>query len=252
MTLIFRKGRDLIGFEVTLANEPGALSELTSFISRCSLNIHYIEILSLSEETGLMFIVLDFTDSEVAPSDIIENMKKIRCVKEVVMSSIYKDIVYPSKYTPLYLGPSRAVIFVESCLHGMIEEIKTNLGEEYGKGFLYQLGIGLGQRLLERYIDIIEKDIEEGIKLLTTIIEGARWGDIISHDIKDEKIIIRIKDLWECEIQKENVTEPSSNLMRGILGGFIRKLLRCDVVVKETKCISIGDSYCQFEINVIK
>ena len=67
----------------------------------------------------------------------------------------------------------------------------------------------------------------------------------------DNKIIIRHNKLWECEIQKGLVDKPASYLLRGILTGFFESLLRKKVLVNETRCVAVGDPYCQFEINIL-
>ena len=140
----------------------------------------------------------------------------------------------------------------EATLYGLIQQIKSNLGEKAGQGFLYQLGIGIGQWVYERYSYLIEKDIEYSIKLLGGFCKGVRWGEVIDYAIEERKITIRIKDLWECEIQKGMVNKPASHLVRGIITGFAVKLLGHEVITNETRCMAIGDLYCQFEINIIK
>ena len=65
-----------------------------------------------------------------------------------------------------------------------------------------------------------------------------------------DKIIIRHDKLWECEVQKGLVDKPASHLLRGVLAGFFKELLGKRVDVNETKCIALGDPYCQFEISV--
>ncbi len=87
--------------------------------------------------------------------------------------------------------------------------------------------------------------------LLEAITRGAGWTELIGYEEADDKIIIRLERLWECEIQKSIVDKPASNFVRGLLAGFFKKLLGKEVVVKETKCIALGDPYCQFEINIV-
>ncbi len=252
MTLIFRRGRDLYGFEVDLNNVPGALAAVTSVAHGHNLNIYYIEILSYTEDIYSLFFVLDFTGTEMDPQHIKEEIaKKKTYVRSVTISPMYKDVIFPSKFSPLYVGPSRAVILGEATLHGLIEQIRNNLGEEAGQAFLYQLGIGIGQWVYRKYSELTMGSVEDSIKLLAAFCRGVRWGDVIDYSIDDDKIIVRIKDLWECDIQKGMVNKPASHLVRGIIAGYAFKILGREVIVNETRCMAIGDPYCQFEVNII-
>ena len=253
MTLIFRRGKNLYGFEVDLNNVPGALAAVTSVAHSHRLNISYIEILSYTEETYSLFMVLDFTDVEMDPAQIQREIKrKKKYVRDVTISPSYKDVIFPSKFSPLYVGPSRAVILGEATLHGLIEQIKSNLGEKAGQSFLYQLGIGIGQWVYKKYSSLTTDDINDNIKLLAAFCKGVRWGEVIDYFIEEDKIIIRIRDLWECDIQKDIVNEPASHLVRGIIAGYAMKLFNHEVIVNETKCMAIGDPYSEFEVNIIK
>jgi|GEM_PF-4264698 predicted amino acid-binding ACT domain protein len=85
MTLIFRRGKNLYGFEIDLNNVPGALAAVTSVAHSHRLNISYIEILSYTEETYSLFMVLDFSDVEMDPSQVQRDQEK----KEVCQRRYY-------------------------------------------------------------------------------------------------------------------------------------------------------------------
>ncbi len=146
----------------------------------------------------------------------------------------------------------RAILLGTGNMKGIIIGIKENLGEEGGNAFLYHLGYGVGEEVYKVYAEPVEiKDSAKGILLLEALARGAGWADIVGYKEEDDKIIVRFNRLWECEIQKGIVDKPASNYMRGILAGFFKALLGIDLVIKETKCVAVGDPYCQFEINII-
>ncbi len=253
MVYLFKEGRNLIGFDVVLANRPGTLKFVSSLTEKHDLNIVYFEDCGISRETGRFFMAVDFTDKEFSPEDLIKELRENKdYVLNADISPSLSDIIFPSKFCVKDLGGMRALLIGQGNMKGIILGIKGNLGEEGGNAFLYHLGYGVGEEVYKVYAEPREiKDYAKGILLLEALTRGAGWADIIGYEGADDKIIIKLERLWECEIQKGIVDKPASNYMRGILAGFFKALLGKEVVVKETKCIAVGDPYCQFEINII-
>ena len=253
MVYLFKEGRQLIGFDIVLANMPGTLRFVSSLTEKHGLNIVYFEDCGISGETGRFFMAVDFTDKEVFPEDLLRELRKNKdYVVDADISPSLNDIIYPSKFCAKDLGGMRAILIALGNMRGTIQGIKKTLGDESGETVLYHLGYGVGEELYKVYAEPRGiKDFTKGILLLEALTRGAGWADIIGHEGAGDKIIIKFERLWECEIQKGIVDKPASNYMRGILTGFFKALLGKDLVIKETKCIALGDPYCQFEINII-
>ena len=100
MTLIFRRGRELYGFEVDLYNIPGVLAAVTSVASDYKLNIYYIEIISYTENVYSLYLVLDFTGTKITAPQVEKEMReKTKYVKNVSVSPVYKDVIFPSRFS---------------------------------------------------------------------------------------------------------------------------------------------------------
>jgi len=258
MVFLLKEGRDLVGYEILLANIPGALKTVSSIPEKYRLNIEYIETCSKAKDIYRLFIAIDFTDADegVTPETILNEYKKAKLyVIDVNIAPSIHNIIFPSRLCVKNIGGMRAILLGLGNMKGLISGIKRNMGPEMGSSFLYHLGYGVGRELYKIYAEPYNiKDIEEGITLLTALARGGGWLDVADKQITDNKIIIKMEQVWECEIPVNEHSEKSktaSNYIRGILAGFFETLLQKRVVVKETSCINRGDRYCEFEITIL-
>ncbi len=251
---MLKKGRELVGFEVTLNNRPGSLNHLASIPKKLNLNIDYIETLSKSEDRYELFLIIDMTDTEISPRELLDEFKKDReYIIEASIAPSLKDIIYPSKFYVKTVGNSRYIYIGEELMKPFAIGIKHVLGREAGGSFLYHYGIGVGRELYKGYSkDRRIEDPEDVILLLKALFNAHAWADIKEYILSEGSITLQIENLWECESQKNlSEVETGSHLVRGILAGFLKEALNKEIVVKETKCIVSGDPSCEFRISVI-
>ena len=253
MVFIYKNREGLVGFDVVLANKPGALESVAFVAKDYGLDIYYIEIESLTREEYDLFIIYDFSGSKCSPEEFISDLEKeVEYVKKAVISPDFKNIIFPSMFKPMEMGDHRAIIFPEADMKGLITMIKENLGVEPGNALLYHIGYGIGQKTFEMHIKPLDIISIEGLeRVLVFLFRGSRWGDIREYSVENDKIILKIVNLWECEIQRGAVDRPASHFVRGILAGLFGDFLGKKIDAKETKCIALGDPYCQFEINIV-
>jgi len=238
-----------------LSNVPGALDGIVSKISGYNLNIYHIETCSRRGDECSLFIAVDFTDKDVFPEKLLKKFRKVEYVKDVVISPKFKNVIYPSRFYPMDLGGIRSIIAAEGNMRGIIEGIKEEMGEEIGNAFLYRIGYEIGRKAYKLFAEKLGiESFDEGIKIIRALARGAGWCDI-KEVIRDDNnnnnnIIIRVEHIWECESQRGKVNKPASYLVKGAYVGFFKEFLNIDVKAKETKCIALGDPYCEFEITI--
>jgi len=250
MIYFIAQNRNLVGFELVLSNVPSALGKVSSLIASYGLNIEYLETRFLSEGEYGLFIIVDFTKSRIEPQDLLNKLRGIReYVLSVSLAPTIRDIIYPPRFCIIDLGGIRAILLSVANIEGIIKGLRERLGDNINNIFLFQLGYSVGKKTYELYAKMRNiKDINDGIKLFMALIRGAGWGEIIDYTIEDNKLILKIDRLWECEIQKREVDRPASHYVRGIITGFFREITRLGLEVRERKCIALGDPYCEFEI----
>lgn len=250
MVFIWKRSRKLSGFELTLVNKPGALASVADVIRDYGLNIYYLEILSLEKASSKLLLVIDMENEKLSEDEILSRIKNTEHVISADKSPEYKDIIYPSEYRRFAFENRRYILFPEANIAGLIRGLKEKLGEEGGRTFLFHIGERVGVKMHEIYsVPLGIKEVSEGLELISALWRGAGWGDILSYEANGSEALIRIKDLWECEMQKGLVSEPSGDYSRGILAGYFKSLLnKRSVMVREEKCIAIGNEHCEFLI----
>jgi predicted hydrocarbon binding protein len=250
MVFIFKRGRNLVGYDIILHNRPGALAYISSLPEKYGLNIVFFETCQITEKEGSFFMVVDFTGRKVSPSKLLEEFrKKDIYVADAHISPDIDDIIYTSRLCIKDLGGMRVILFGLGNMRGIIHDIKKNLGKEAGESLLYHIGYGVGSQIYKIYAEPKKiADLEKSGLLLKALLRGAGWAEITEYKVEDKKIILKLEKLWECEIQEDG---PASHYMRGILAGYYKTMLGKQVVVREIKCIAAKDDYCHFEIIII-
>ena len=251
MVIIRDEKKNLVGYDLIIKNRSGALAEIVDVFRDHGVDIYYTETTLLPEFKFGLLIIADYTESKASPEFLLDILKKHRLVEDVVISPAYKDLIYPSNYHRMELDGIRHIIISEVFLKGIILKIRDEFGSQRSKTVLYHAGYSIGKEIyniLGKPLDV--EDVRGGIELLTALLRGTRSGNVVDYRIEVNRIILMISESWECEVQKGIINETASHLLRGVIAGYFNSILEREIDVIETKCIAIGDPYCQFEITI--
>lgn len=137
-----------------------------------------------------------------------------------------------------------------------------NLGIKRAKGFLLRYGWSLGVSDAEEAMKV-SSSIEFLIKQASILHLGTgHFRDIQSERFIEMKDPINIKSLngrgkwidsFEAieHLQHHGKSDaPVCHTLTGYASGYMSTICKQNVVVKETSCIGMGDSECQFEVKV--
>jgi predicted hydrocarbon binding protein len=105
----------------------------------------------------------------------------------------------------------------------MAEYLSKRLGPRWGKGRL----------------------ISEAIK----IYRAGGWGNIelVKYSPEENEIVLRLYHSFECEAFKGS-EKPMSSFVKGHINGLVSGILDRELSITETRCIAVGDLYCEFKI----
>jgi predicted hydrocarbon binding protein len=76
---------------------------------------------------------------------------------------------------------------------------------------------------------------------------GVGIAEFVEMNLEDDRFIVRVTDSIEChgkESEKHN-----SQWIRGHLSGAASSALGIQMECIETRCVSVGDPYCEFELS---
>jgi len=176
---------------------------------------------------------LDLTEADITPGKLSMIMRQLSGIKRLEIVSL-----------PFTHGEARFVVFTLEQINSLFKMLR-DLGSG-GLAIMYHMGFEAGRAMAIRLKGHFRTN-ESTLRYMLLYLESLGHG-MFSIEEYDECRGCRIiaYNLLECIDVKSD--KPNSQLCRGILAGALSALWNKDIEVIETKCIAMGDPYCEFII----
>jgi predicted hydrocarbon binding protein len=239
---------------VWLRNVPGALAGASAALARSGLNL------------------VATSSSNISNTDLAEwaffaeagkgwaGLKKTQEVLEGcpgVVKSVLKEgnegIVVDDLHYPLRLSTGEpAMIISRKTFRDMFNRLLTVFGSG-GRAIIYELGLASGVEDYTHFARILgSKGLQRRIPDLVSLYTAHGWGRVenargprAEFSLRPFRGTLRVYDSFECTGASSKT--PNGDFIRGHLEGFAQTLTGEMIKCEETKCVSMGDTYCQFE-----
>ncbi|RLE60424.1 MAG: hypothetical protein DRJ35_03355 [Thermoprotei archaeon] len=230
--------------------EAGILKNILDIFAKNSIPILQLNTSKTSGEKVSILIFYELKDKEFHKNiiNIIKNqiphVEDVKVINEVMPGVIIDDVNFP-----VTVLNERAILLRKPLYKEMLLYFKRKLGS-IGNVYLYHVGYSWGKAAAESHMKLAKGDIKRAIDIGSRFFHSVGFGrmKIKNFNMQLGRITIDVYDSFECEvIKEEGIRKPSSELVRGILSGWFSSLLRYKIVFKETKCIALGDEYCEFD-----
>ncbi len=251
---MFYKGRKLYGFYVEGYSKPGVLENMTDIITRGGVDITYLTLGPVRRgEKGGVVLFLDFTNATIEPEKLADELKALEFIERVeVTKPRWEGFIADETSFPVMLGPHRAVILCEPALRGLLIEFRRRLGSG-GEAMLYHIGREMGAEMT-RHILRSEEELGD-ISLRGKFALGGVLLRTLGYGIPEEVefredppyLKVRIYNCIECELSG-SANRSFSHFIRGIIAGYASRLFNREMFAEETRCLAMGDPYCEFEV----
>ena len=132
---------------------------------------------------------------------------------------------------------------------GEMRNIFSMFGElgSGGEALAYHMGVKAGENLYQRMASQY-KDHKEILEHFLMFNEGLGRGSFKIQEYQEGKhCTIQITDFL-LEYLGTSDVRIGNSMFRGLLAGLFTKLWNTPVKVQETKCITKGEPYCEFQI----
>ena len=123
-------------------------------------------------------------------------------------------------------------------------------GEEIAADCMYRFGCGYGKGMYSTRLN----QGKEKIDALVLAWAGSTyfgWGTVEIVKVTPEKNIVRVYNSFEARSHiannEQKASKPVCHYFRGVVAGVMAILGGEEVETKETKCLAMGDEYCEFE-----
>ncbi len=248
--------RKLCGFIVEAEPKPGVLSKISAVPAAYNAVILCVSysMPSLKDKTirGLGFV--DLTNTNISAEKIAEEMRNLKGVKKVeVIQSPIEGFIADACFHRILMGGERAIILRKWGYSGLISGVRERFGTG-GEAFLYYFGFEAGIKYGRSHMEIgLKLGLADPIKIAQLIcvhlFNSVGFGKLKIMEIKADppKAIFRIYDSFECELGLKS-GKPYSQLIRGMIAGYLSIFFNRRMKAKEVKCIAKGDPYCEFMV----
>jgi len=249
--MIFDKNRKIYGIALECNVEKGVLSKLSEISDKIGAITRFIQVsmAGASEPSVKAIALLDLSDSNTAPEEALELVRKNEFIKEArLIKPMANRFIFDDYFFPLVFGDERAVIFRKEVYKALFTGLREKFGSA-GEAMLYYQGFNVGYALYGNHMSIACKETECLIELAKAFCRTLGWA-IIDHekiDMKKGRAKIQVYQNFECEVGKGS-EKPYSQFFRGVIAGWFQRFFGKPVEIKETKCIAKGDAYCEFLI----
>jgi len=247
--VVYMPKRKLYLITVILPEEPRAIAAVVE-----KLNEANIEILTvygyafMRKKVGHLSLIVDLTESSFTIEKLIDGLEKMPEVLSVEYVEPEEPGLIIDKYHfPILYGAGRAVLFDIGTLSAMFEEMRKQWGSA-GEALIYYLGYAAGRNyakhIMERYEELSMRQLS---LILRDIGQAYGWA-ILDTEIREEEIVVKAKELFECKPIEGMRSKPYSQFFRGYISGAASEILGKEMIAEEVKCISKGDEHCEFVI----
>lgn len=253
--MAFNENHKIYGLALESKVEQGNLRKLAELADSLGITIRYIQF--SMEETQKPVInaiaFLDFSKAKATPEEALEILtNSYDFVKNAkIIKPQGKGVLFDDYFFPLVAAGERAVVFRKSVYKALLNGVKEKFGTA-GEAMLYYQGFIIGTEAYNYYVKMAKSDrLEDLVAVAKAINMTLGWGIIDNVEVNPEKgrAKLCVYQNFECELGVGK-GRPQSQLYRGAIAGIFACFFGRDVEVEETKCIAIGDPYCEFEVKV--
>ena len=248
--MIYAKGRDIHEFYFEVPDKPNVLRDAFGVFTDHNMHILSVSAYAIPGENIVqVFVFADAKDADVSLEEFREILKEEMGYDVRVTESLVKGFMMGELAFPLYVFPGvRSMIMLEPDFQEMLKGFYRKLGD-IAATFLYHLTYS-GGKLMSEYLS--RKLGLKGRELLVETLkfyQASGWGrvELVEYNPYRLNIVLRLYESIECKAFGRS-DKPASQFIRGHLSGLLSGLLKINVRAVETKCIAMGDPYCEFRL----
>jgi len=242
--------RKLVEFSIELANNPGALAEVATVLSK-----HKVNLLTGLHDSEHWSFFADVTQIDSSVDEIVKEISSLAPVRSVsIGQGLPEGIIVDTLHEQLTLGPFRAIIARADVMSSILDRVKGIFGVEgkAGKAMVFGMGEAAGRTFYKAVASQIGAEtVKSRIKDVIGLYTAQGWGifKLISVDFDKSTAYVAAQNNFECAPLQGSGSSPRGEFVRGHLTGLFSEIFGKRMEVTETNCIAGGDGDCKFEIH---
>jgi predicted hydrocarbon binding protein len=232
-----------------LENKPGALGNLANMLAIRDINIleGFFGGMFYGPNATVSFFV-ESTNKRMDAKWLLDFLKSSVYVSDVEVKESVDGLLTDSLNFPLtWNNGDRAILMRVEGVRAMLESIKST--DSSGEASVYSQGFSYGKAAWDNLFSTYRPTTREGLAEYLGIYSATGWGrpELTELDLGKRRAKLKFMDNFECE--GVSTGAPASSFVRGHLSGAFSAYFGGYVRAVEKKCVSKGDSWCEFEIS---
>ncbi|MEM1994654.1 MAG: V4R domain-containing protein [Nitrososphaerales archaeon] len=247
------------GLLVVAEDERGVIRrslEISSKFNAKLIFLHYI--LDQKKREKVFTIFYDLTGCSVSLEKLADEIKAFTPIKKVmVIEQQIEGFIADTTTTNLTLSGVRGLFMRSHLWRALVNRVREKFGSA-GEAFLYYTGVDMGISGAKEHLKMARvlnlREPEQIIKTLGASVfssVGLGFMQIDEFNLNPPYSFISVYDNFECEVAPAS-SKPYSQLIRGIIAGYLKQVLSIEVSVEEIECLAKGDPCCRFECKAKK
>jgi predicted hydrocarbon binding protein len=252
VTMLYKPDHKLfqIAFKADIATAP--LATLSEALAELDVRVLNASVSSRDGRMGSWDVFIDCSNYSLTAEAIWPLLKAKSNLRDVRMSA-GEELVVEELYFPLTLSGfgSRVMLITQDSFQRMLSAMGQMLGS--GESVIaYQEGEMLGSIYAGGLRSLIKGDIRRFLIQLAKLYGATGVGrcKIVEMNFDLMHFVVQFTDSIEC--QGRRTTKPNSQWIRGHLTGGARVTLDTTMRCEETRCVAMGDPYCEFHLSKIE
>ncbi len=247
------------GLWIVAEKEHAVMRSVLDVCSKYNAYLIYLNFL-LDQKKGEKVFTLfyDLTSCSVTLDKLAEEIKALKSIKKVlVIEQQAEGFIADTVTSQLTMGGVRGFFMRRHLWVVLVNKIREKFGSA-GEALLYYMGLDMGINAASEHLKIAKtvklEDPEQIIKTLgAPIFSSVGLGrmQIDMFTLDPPYALISVFDNFECEVAPAS-SKPYSQFARGIISGYLTKVLNTEIGVEEIECLAKGDPCCRFECKAKK
>ncbi|WP_292466446.1 V4R domain-containing protein [Methanolobus sp.] len=240
------KEADVVWFKVIYENTVHSEADITSFFAEKNLDIRFAYLDSSEDPSKGKYVM--FTEAKKGRDikSIADELEQMNVVLDIDWG-FSKNRVIQSVEFPLHLLGDRAIIIRAKTFINFLDVLNEHVPQS--EGLLTIVGLKNGEGAAKYLREMTDLNDKNFLDLLRELLMAAGWG-ILDYDIDTVELkgSATITDSFIAGEYRDSDV-PVCGYISGFLAGYISESLSRTVQVRETRCKSMGDPFCEHVIS---
>jgi predicted hydrocarbon binding protein len=233
-----------------LENKPGALGNLANLLGIRGINMleGYFGA-NTTESTGPISFFVETNNTRLDDKWLKEFIETSVGVENVQVKESVEGFLADSLNFPIVWNTGdRAVMMRMDYLRVVFEALRKAIGAD-GDRIIYNQGFDYGKASWANLLATFTPRSHGGLEEVLQIYSAVGWGRVSLREVdqRNKHATIRMTESFECAESGQGI--PASQFVRGHIAGAMSAYFRSDVKAVETKCVSAGAGYCEFDLS---